>query len=87
VRREFIAVVFRTSEGAFAIEFPDLIGCVASAAMYSSCPDVAARALTAHLAEIEGEGYAVPKPSSLESAMTNPRNPEVPIAVLAAVRV
>jgi len=48
---------------------------------------VAARALAAHLAEIEGEGYAVPKPSSLESAMTNPRNPEVPIAVLAAVRV
>jgi predicted RNase H-like HicB family nuclease len=87
VSREFIAVVFRTSGGAFAIEFPDLIGCVASAATYSSCPDEAARALTAHLAAIEVEGYAVPKPSSLGSVMANPRNLEgVPIAGLAGVR-
>ena len=69
------------------MEFPDLLGCVAWAGTYSACPKIAARALTIHLEELEQDGYAIPRPSSLESVTTDPRNLDgVPILVWAAIQ-
>jgi predicted RNase H-like HicB family nuclease len=84
--RQFIALIFREADGSFVMKFPDLLGCVAWAETYSACPKVAARALTVHLEEMEQDGYAIPRPSSLERVTTDPRNlGGVPIFVWAAI--
>jgi predicted RNase H-like HicB family nuclease len=82
--RQFYAVIFKDPAGGFEISFPNLLGCTAKASTYYSCEHAAAKALTAHLRGLEGEGYSIPESSSLEGIMLDPNNHRgVPILVRA----
>jgi predicted RNase H-like HicB family nuclease len=71
--RRFIAVVFGAPDIGYEIVFPDMPGCVASAATFDEAPEAAAEALAIHLREMERSGGAVPEPSAFTSVLAKPQ--------------
>jgi predicted RNase H-like HicB family nuclease len=67
--RRFIAVIFEVPDAGFGIVFPDMPGCIASAATFDEAWDAAAAALTIHLDQMTRNGAAIPAPSSFTSVL------------------
>jgi predicted RNase H-like HicB family nuclease len=65
----FIAVIFEVPDVGFGIVFPDMPGCIASAATFDEAWDAAATALTIHLAPMKRDGAVIPKPSSFTTVL------------------
>ncbi|WP_158817661.1 type II toxin-antitoxin system HicB family antitoxin [Methylocapsa sp. S129] len=73
VMRQFIAVILDDPDRGFGVVFPDMPGCVASAATFEEASDAAAEALAVHLDEMERDGLAIPQPSSFTSVLARPQ--------------
>lgn len=71
--RQFIAVIFDDPDSGFGIVFPDMPGCIASAATFDEASDAAADALAVHLDEMERSGVAIPVPSSFTNVLARPQ--------------
>jgi predicted RNase H-like HicB family nuclease len=67
--REYFAVIYQDSDMEFRVTFPDLPGCAAAAATFEEARTIAREALANHLADMEREGAAIPKPSTLETVV------------------
>jgi predicted RNase H-like HicB family nuclease len=65
--REYFAVIFQDSDMAFRATFPDLPGCVATAATFDGARAAAGKALARRLATMRCAGDSIPKPSTLET--------------------
>jgi predicted RNase H-like HicB family nuclease len=67
--QRFIAVVLEVPDAGFGIVFPDMPGCIASAATFDEARDAATAALTIHLDQMTRNGAAIPAPSSFTSVL------------------
>jgi predicted RNase H-like HicB family nuclease len=65
----FIAVIFEVPDVGFGIVFPDMAGCIASAATFDEAWDAAAAALTIHLDQMTRDGAVIPTPSSFTTVL------------------
>jgi predicted RNase H-like HicB family nuclease len=63
--REYFAIIVQEQDMAFHATFPDLPGCLATAATFDAARVAAGKALARRLAAIETAGDAIPKPSTL----------------------
>jgi len=65
--REYFAVIVQEPDMAFHAAFPDLPGCVATAATFDGARALAGMALTRRLINMKRAGDSIPKPSTLET--------------------
>jgi predicted RNase H-like HicB family nuclease len=65
----FIAVIFEVPDVGFGIAFPDMPGCIASAATFDEAWGAAAAALTIHLDQMTRDGAVIPTPSSFTGVL------------------
>jgi predicted RNase H-like HicB family nuclease len=69
--RQYFAVITQDPDMDFSVMFPDLPGCVATAATLEEARTVAGEALADHLANRERDGDPIPEPSTLEVIVAN----------------
>jgi predicted RNase H-like HicB family nuclease len=81
----YLALLRQTGAADYAIDFPDLPGCVAAAPSLEEAATRAGQALTRHLQALIADGEIPPKPSRLDAALVERADPEV-IALLVAVQ-
>jgi predicted RNase H-like HicB family nuclease len=67
--REYFAVIIQESDMDFSVRFPDLPGCVATAATFEKARAVAGKALASHLSNLDEAGDPIPQPSTLEAVV------------------
>jgi predicted RNase H-like HicB family nuclease len=65
--REYFAVIVQEPDMTFHATFPDLPGCVATAATFDGARGAAGKALTRCLDDRKRAGDAIPEPSTLET--------------------
>jgi len=71
--RKFIAVISRDRDRGFRVDFPDIPGRCAFAAVFDGASTEAAATLAAALDEMERDGVALPEPSSFTTILSNPK--------------
>ena len=81
--RQYIALIHKDADSDFGVSFPDLPGCVTAGRTLDEARDMAAEALALHLEGMAEDGQAIPEPSSLEAAMSDPEN-RAGVAILVA---
>jgi predicted RNase H-like HicB family nuclease len=64
---QYFAVICQDLDMDFSVTFPDLPGCVASAATLEEARTLAGEALAIRLADMQRDGDLIPEPSSLET--------------------
>lgn len=69
----FIAFLRRKDDGNYAIEFPDLPGCVTVGENLALVSALAGEELARHLTTLMNFGYSAPSPSSEEGLAQDPR--------------
>ena len=79
--REYFAVIVQERDMAFHATFPDLPGCVATAATFDAARAAAGKALACRLADMEKAGGAIPAPSTL-AAIVGGRDEHCGAAIL-----
>ncbi|WP_158814181.1 type II toxin-antitoxin system HicB family antitoxin [Methylocapsa sp. S129] len=67
--RQYYAVILQNPDMDFSATFPDLPGCVATAATFEEARAAAQKALADHLAVLEQDGVSIPEPSTLEAVV------------------
>ena len=70
----YVALIHKEPTSDYGVSFPDLPGCVTAGETLDDAREMAAEALTLHLAGMQEDGEAIPAPSSLESIMSERQN-------------
>jgi predicted RNase H-like HicB family nuclease len=65
--RQYFAVIIQDPDMDFSVTFPDLPGCVATAATFEKARAIAGEALASHLVDMERNGEPVPEASTLQA--------------------
>ncbi len=68
----YIALIHKDPASDYGVSFPDFPGCVTAGATLDEAREMAAEALTGHLATLAEDSVAAPAPSSLESVAAMP---------------
>ena len=79
--RCYIALIHKEGDSDYGVSFPDLPGLISAGSTLDEARDMAADALSLHLAGMAIEGEAIPEPSSLEAIMADRENREA-VAIL-----
>jgi predicted RNase H-like HicB family nuclease len=69
---DYIAIIHKDADSDFGVSFPDFPGCVTAGRTLDEAKDMAAEALTGHIAVMHEAGEPVSDPSPLEEIMRNP---------------
>jgi predicted RNase H-like HicB family nuclease len=67
--RQYYAVILQGPDMDFSVRFPDLPGCVATAATFEEARAMAGEVLAHHLAAMERDGDLIPRPSTLATVV------------------
>lgn len=70
----YIALMRKTPDSDYSVDFPDLPGCITAGRSLDEAREMAAEALALHLEGMADAELAVPEPSSLEAVMADPEN-------------
>ena len=71
---QYIAIIHKDADSDYGVSFPDLPGCVTAGVDLDDARDMAAEALALHLEGLAADGAPIPRPSSLETVMSDPDN-------------
>jgi predicted RNase H-like HicB family nuclease len=77
----YIALIHKDANSDYGVSFPDLPGCISAGATLDEARTMAAEALAMHLVGMTEDGETPPRPSSLQSIMTDELNRDA-VAVL-----
>jgi predicted RNase H-like HicB family nuclease len=69
---EYIAYLHKEKKSDFGVSFPDLPGCVTAGRTLEEARQLAAEALTLHIAGMLEDGEALPEPSTLDDLARDP---------------
>jgi predicted RNase H-like HicB family nuclease len=67
IMQEYFAVIVQDADMAFHATFPDLPGCVATAATFDEARAAAGKSLARRLANMRRVGDSIPRPSPLKA--------------------
>jgi predicted RNase H-like HicB family nuclease len=70
----YIALVRKDLGSDHGVDFPDFAGCVTAGTTLDEARQMAAEALSLHIAGMLEDGQAIPDPSSLDEIMQDPAN-------------
>jgi predicted RNase H-like HicB family nuclease len=69
---DYVAVIHKDTGSDYGVSFPDFPGCITAGHTLDEAKDMAAEALSGHIAEMIGAGETIPEPSSLDEVMADP---------------
>jgi predicted RNase H-like HicB family nuclease len=80
----YIALIRKEPGSNYGVEFPDFPGCVTAGATLDEARTMAQEALELHVEGMLEDGDAIPKPSTLDTVMSDPANRDT-VAFLVAI--
>ena len=83
--RQYIGVIHKEAESDYGVSFPDLPGVVTAGTSLDDARAMAEEALAFHIEGLVADRQAIPQPSSLQDAMSDPDNQDG-VAILVAVK-
>lgn len=78
----YIALIHKDSESHYGVSFPDFPGCITAGETLDETKDMAAEALAGHVATMREFGEPIPKPTSLETILTEPESSGAAVLVV-----
>src|SRR5678815_3686581 len=67
---DYVAIIHKDSASDFGVSFPDFPGCITAGRTLAEAKDMAAEALSGHIAEMQAAGEAIPAPAALDDVMS-----------------